>query len=142
MTLMPSVRNLLALCATSVLFVFARAEASAELSHDIAAQPLVQALNEFAAQTGLQVIYVSRIAANRVSKGAPSGLRAADAMQRLLADTGLHFEFLNDRAVRVFEGSRCALELDCAGPRSPAAVLAAEKSSEPHAPFDPLEEVI
>ncbi len=45
---MTSVRNLLAICATSGFLVFSRAEASAELSHDIAAQPLAQALSEFA----------------------------------------------------------------------------------------------
>ena len=45
---MTSVRNLLAICATSGFLVFSHAEASEELSHDIAAQPLAQALSEFA----------------------------------------------------------------------------------------------
>ena len=52
---MTSVRNLLAICATSGFLVFSHAEASEELSHDIAAQPLAQALSEFATQTGLQL---------------------------------------------------------------------------------------
>ena len=86
---MTSVRNLLAICATSGFLVFSRAEASEELSHDIAAQPLAQALSEFATQTGLQVVYVSGIAATQTSKRAPRGLPAADALQRLLAGTGL-----------------------------------------------------
>jgi len=90
---MTPVRHLLAICATSGLLVFSNAEASAELSHDIAAQPLAQALSEFATQTGLQVVYVSGIAATRLSQRAPRGLSAADALERLLADTGLRFEF-------------------------------------------------
>ncbi len=113
---MTSVRNLLAICATWGFLVFSHAEASEELSRDIAAQPLAQALSEFAAQTGLQLIYVSEIAATQVSKGAPRGLPAADALQRLLAGTGLRFEFLNDRTVRIFAGSSCALPSGCAGP--------------------------
>ena len=86
---MTPVRNLLAICATSGFLVFSRAEASEELSHDIAAQPLAQALSEFATQTGLQLVYVSGIAATQASKRAPRGLAAADALQRLLAGTGL-----------------------------------------------------
>ena len=139
---MTPVRNLLAICATSGFLVFSRAEASAELSHDIAAQPLAQALSEFATQTGLQVVYVSGIAATQTSKRAPRGLPAADALQRLLAGTGLRFEFLNDRTVRIFAGSSCALPSGCAGPPFGAAALAAERPSRPPSPDDPLEEVI
>ena len=139
---MTSVRSLLAICATSGFLVFSRAEASEELSHDIAAQPLAQALSEFATQTGLQLIYVSEIAATQASKGAPRGLPAADALQRLLAGTGLRFEFLNDRTVRIFAKSSCALPSSCAGPSFGAAALAAQSPSRPPSPDDPLEEVI
>jgi hypothetical protein len=72
---MTPVRNLLAICATSGFLVLSRAEASAELSHDIAAQPLAQALSEFATQTDLQVVYVSGIAATQTSKRATRGRR-------------------------------------------------------------------
>ena len=139
---MTPVRNLLAICATSGFFVFSRAEASADLSHDIPAQPLAQALSEFATQTGLQLVYVSGIAATRVAKRAPRGLTAADALQRLLAGTGLSFEFLNDRTVRIFVGSGCALPSGCAGPPFGAAALTAERPSRAPSPDDPLEEVI
>ena len=105
---MTSVRNLLAICATSSLLAFARAEAFEKLSHDIAAQPLTQALSEFANQTGLQLIYVSEIAAKQASNGASRGLAAPDALRRLLAGTGLHFELLNDRTVRIYAESSCA----------------------------------
>ena len=58
---MTPVRNLLAICATWGFLVVSRAEASAELLGDIAAQPLAQALSELAAQTGLQLVYVSEL---------------------------------------------------------------------------------
>ena len=139
---MTPVRNLLAICATSGLLVFSHAEASEELSHDIAAQPLAQALSEFATQTGLQLVYVSGIAATRVSKRAPRGLAAPDALRRLLAGTGLRFEFLNARTVRIFAESSCALRSGCVGPPFGAAALAPEHPSGPASPVDSLEEVI
>ena len=115
---MTPVRNLLAICASSGFLVFSPAEASEKLSHDIAAQPLAQALSEFATQTGLQVVYVSGIAATQTSNRAPRGLAAPDALQRLLEGTGLRFEFLNDRTVRIFSESSCTLPSACAGPPS------------------------
>ncbi len=139
---MTSVRNLLAICAASGFLAFSPAEASEELSRDIAAQPLAQALSEFATQTGLQLVYVSGVAATQDSKRAPRGLPPADALQRLLEDTGLRFEFLNDRTVRIFAGSSCALPSGCAGPPSGAAALAAERPPGPPSPHDRLEEVI
>ena len=139
---MTPVRNLLAICATSGLLVLSRTEASENLSHDIAAQPLAQALSEFATQTGLQVVYVSEIAATQASQGASRGMAAPDALQRLLADTGLRFEFLNDCTVRIFAGSSCALSAGCASPPIGAASAAPESPPEPPSPDDPLEEVI
>ena len=140
---MTSVRNLLAICATSGFLVFSRAEASEELSRDIAAQPLAQALSEFATQTGLQLVYVSEIAATRsLERRAPRCWRLLMRSQRLLADTGLRFEFLNDRTVRIFAASSCALPSGCAGPLVGAAALAAERPSGPPSSDDPLEEVI
>ena len=139
---MTPVRNLVAICATWGFLVFARAEASETLSHDIAAQPLSQALSEFAAQTGLQLVYVSGIAAHQVSKHASRGLSAADALQRLLAGSGLRFEFLNDRTVRIFAGTSCAVPSGCPDP--PAGTMAIEADSPPGRPSsdDLLEEVI
>ncbi len=64
---------------------------------------MASALAEFAQQTGLQVIYVSRLARTRTSKGARAGLVPAQALPALLEGTGLSFEFLNERTVRIFE---------------------------------------
>ncbi|HWV93222.1 MAG TPA: TonB-dependent receptor plug domain-containing protein, partial [Vicinamibacterales bacterium] len=135
-------RNLLAICASSGFLVFSPAEASEELSRDIAAQPLAQALSQFATQTDLQVVYVSGVVASQDSKGAPRGLPAAEALQRLLAGTGLRFEFLNARTVRIFEESSCVAPSDCAAASQGAAALAVASRSRPSSPDDPLEEVI
>ena len=139
---MTPVRNLLAICATSGFLVCSPAEASERLSHDIAAQPLAQALSEFATQADLQVVYVSGVVASQDSKGAPRGLPAAEALQRLLAGTGLRFEFLNARTVRIFEESSCVAPSGCAAASQGAAALAVARRSRPSSPDDPLEEVI
>jgi iron complex outermembrane receptor protein len=70
----------------------------------IAPQPLGQALAMFAKQTGLQVVYVSGTITGATSKGAPNGLTPTDTLIRLLEGTGLTFEFLNERTVRIFRG--------------------------------------
>jgi iron complex outermembrane recepter protein len=76
--------------------------ADALLSHEIGAQPLASALGEFAHQTGLQLAYVSDVLKNQKSKGSRAGVPVADALTALLDGTGLTFEFLNKRAVRIF----------------------------------------
>jgi len=84
----------------------------------IAAQPLSQALAEFAEQTGLQVVYVSHVIGGRQSNGVEPGLAPSDALARLLEGTGLKFEFLNPRTVRIFgesSGIRHPLRHDSSG---------------------------
>jgi outer membrane receptor protein involved in Fe transport len=78
------------------------AQTTSELTATIAPKPLVEALSEFSALTGLQVFYVSEIATQQVSKGASHGLPVRVALERLLDGTGLRFEFLNERSVRIF----------------------------------------
>jgi len=72
------------------------------LSADIGPRPLSEARAGFGRQTGLQLIYVSTIAEAVQSKGAPAGLTASAALAQLLEGTGLRFEFLNERTVRIF----------------------------------------
>jgi iron complex outermembrane receptor protein len=76
--------------------------ADTALAVGIAPQPLDAALSEFAHQTGLQLVYVSQVAQARASKGAHAGLSAADALTELLDGTGLSFQFVNARTVRIF----------------------------------------
>jgi iron complex outermembrane recepter protein len=72
------------------------------LTSAIRAQPLATALTEFAHATGLQLVYVSDVLRNQNSKGAPAAISTAEALNALLDGTGLTFEFLNPRAVRIF----------------------------------------
>jgi iron complex outermembrane recepter protein len=81
------------------------ARADQALQVAIPPQALAGALAEFAHQTGLQVIYVARLARSRESKGARAGQDPAEALPALLEGTGLSFEFLNERTVRIFEAT-------------------------------------
>jgi outer membrane receptor protein involved in Fe transport len=76
--------------------------ADALLPSAIRAQPLASALAEFAHQTGLQLVYMSDALQKQDSKGSRAGVPASEALVALLDGTGLTFEFLNDRAVRIF----------------------------------------
>jgi outer membrane receptor protein involved in Fe transport len=71
------------------------------LRTEISPQSLADALNDFTHQTGLQIVYVSEIVRDQHSQGAPAGLAPPAALNRLLAGTGLVFEFLNARTVRI-----------------------------------------
>jgi len=71
------------------------------LTADIPAQPLRQALEAFARQTGLQVVYVSAVVHDERSRAVPSGLSASNALGRLLEGTGLKFEYLTPRSVQI-----------------------------------------
>jgi outer membrane receptor protein involved in Fe transport len=90
------------LVGASVAVSASGAASTLRLSADIGPRPVAEALAAFGRQTGLQLIYVSTIAETQQSKGARAGLTASEALAQLLDGTGLAFEFLNDRTVRVF----------------------------------------
>lgn len=89
------------------------------LAQSIPPQPLSDALWSFARQTGLQLSYVSSITANKMTRGAAAHLAPREALAALLDGTGIRFEFLNARMVRLY--------VDDAHPPSPP----------PGAPVDP-----
>jgi iron complex outermembrane recepter protein len=74
------------------------------LAADIPAQPLAQALAAFGHQTGLQLIYVSSVIDSQKSQAVAAGLKADEALARLLQGTGLRFEHLTPRSIRIFAG--------------------------------------
>jgi iron complex outermembrane recepter protein len=78
------------------------------LSAEIPPQPLARALTAFTEQTGLQLIYVSALAKGRTSRAVAAGQSPRAALGSLLEGTGLDFEFLNDRTVKLFEQPRLA----------------------------------
>ena len=95
----------LPICASAALLdtapALAQSVAAVTLTADIPTQPLAQALSQFAQQTGLQLVYVSEIVRGRKSRAVSAGLSAEDALAIILQGTGLHFEFLTARTVRI-----------------------------------------
>ncbi len=74
---------------------------ASSLSEGISPQPLAKALDAFAAQTGLQLVYRPEIAAGLKTRGAQAGKSVQDTLLELLRETGLTFEFVNDRTVTI-----------------------------------------
>jgi outer membrane receptor protein involved in Fe transport len=102
------------------------------LSASIDAQPLAEALAAFTQQSGLQLVYVSALADNRRSQPVAAGLSPTAALTQLLAGTGLRFEFLSDRTVRIFAVSPDAPENDSSAARTALeeVLVTAEKREE------------
>jgi len=96
--------------------------ADTPLSVGIPAQTVDAALAEFARLTGLQLVYLSNLTQARASQGARAGVSASVALTELLEGTGLSFQFLNDRTVRIFEVE----------PVSPAALPKTASAAKPH----------
>lgn len=111
-----SLRGVSLLC---VLSWFA-APAGYALDVAIAPQPVAEALQLFARESGLQLVYVSEIAESRMSPGARKGLSDAQTLTRLLQRTGLRYEFINDRTVLISATARSQARPQPAGVR-PAA---------------------
>lgn len=118
---MTSMRISLVLCAAWALAVAPAAAGQSRTQAGIASQPLAQALSEFADQTGLQLVYVSGVVASLTSKAVPAGMPPADALARMLRGSGLRFEFLNARTVRIFSASADATAGATARPSQRAA---------------------
>lgn len=74
---------------------------AAVFTFDIPAQSLASALELFAEQSGLQVVYAGN-AGSGVQSGAVSGqMGAATALQQLLAPTAYTHEFINAKTVAI-----------------------------------------
>jgi outer membrane receptor protein involved in Fe transport len=98
----------LSVCAPSVLMgaatAFAQSVELTSLAADIPAQSLAPALKAFARQTGLQLIYVSDVVRDHTSRAVPAGLRAHEALSRMLEGTGLSFEYLTAGSIHILAG--------------------------------------
>jgi len=87
--------------ATAALGAAVAEEAQANtLSTTIAPMPLNRALEQYAKQTGLQVVYVSATATGVKSSGAAAGLTRDAALRALLSGTGLQSRFIDSNTVR------------------------------------------
>src|SRR5580658_6307378 len=95
----------LSICAPLAIFespaVLAQTFEPKALSADIPAQPLAQALAELGRQTGLQFVYVSGVVDRQRSHAVSAGLGAQEALARVLEGTGLKFEHLTPRSIRI-----------------------------------------
>jgi outer membrane receptor protein involved in Fe transport len=104
-TLVSAVLRALSICAPAALAGAPATQPQAieipALTADIPAQPLAQALEAFARQTGLQLVYVSEVVRDQRSRAVTSGLGASNALGRLLEGTGLKFEYLTPHSVHV-----------------------------------------
>jgi len=126
-TVVSGVLRGLSLCAPLALLgsppTPARSYEPTSLAADIPAQPIAQALAAFARQTGLQLVYVSSVIREQKSRAVVAGLQADEALARLLQGTGLRFEHLTPRSIRIFAGV-------VAPPETTARVLTSEDRDE------------
>lgn len=116
----------------------AAARADTVLAIAIPAQPLDAALGEFAHQTGLQLVYLSQVTHLQGSKGSRAGISPPAALTELLEGTGLSFQFLNERTVRIFASPTATPAAES------IAIAAASSQSARHHPLpgpDVLDEV-
>ncbi|WP_412066683.1 TonB-dependent siderophore receptor [Rhizobium sp. SYY.PMSO] len=82
--------------------VFAQAaEKTGRVSYDIAPQPLSQALVQFSKVTGVQLFFNADLARGLSSKGARGALTRAEALERILAGSGLVYHFTNPTTVTI-----------------------------------------
>jgi iron complex outermembrane receptor protein len=95
------VRNIVRSCLVlGAIALVSSAWAVAEgLPRPLPPQALADALDSFAKYTGLQVVYRAELTNGLQSKGAEAGLSAEQALRAILRDTGLSFQFVNERTV-------------------------------------------
>ncbi len=100
-----AVLRTLAVCAPAAIATVHGSTAAASEPPSIAAaipaQSLARALEAFARQTGLQLVYVSGVVRHQTSHAVSAGLGAEEALKQLLRGTGLEFEYLTPHSVRI-----------------------------------------
>src|SRR5262245_27448310 len=118
---MISLRDVLAACMMCNFFAAPAAQSQpvAVLQADIAPQPLAQALLAFSRELGLQFAYEADIAVTLRSGGAGAGQSTLDALTQLLKGTGLTFEFINERTVRIYAAPLSPPPVPSPGPTGP-----------------------
>lgn len=98
---------LLVACAAAV---FASAAAVAQntgqsRAFNIPPQPLASALRQLAAESGLQIAFTTEDVGNLQSKGVQGSMSARQALSRLLAGTGVSFQFTGQSTVALRRGN-------------------------------------
>jgi hypothetical protein len=67
----------------------------------ILAEPLGDALNDLAQQTGLQILFSSELVAGLHAPEVKGSLTADAALRKILLNSGLRFEFVNPHTVTI-----------------------------------------
>src|SRR6267154_175561 len=70
-------------------------------SVSIPAEPLGDALNELAQQTGLQILFSSELVARVRAPQVKGSLSADEALRKILSNSGLRYEFVNPRTIAI-----------------------------------------
>ena len=109
-----------------------------EADFSIAAQPVSQALREYAQQSGDQIVFYSDVGRGRESTPVQGTFTRQEALQRLLLDTGLKSERVNSKTVAISaaaaraqgssQGTPDAASLHLAQPSERAAPAAAPRN--------------
>ena len=92
-------------CCLAAAFASAPSLASAgEPVHqfNIKAQSLAAALLDFSRQADEQIVGASEVIGAQQTKGVAGKFATREALERLLAGSGLRFEFVNDRTIRIY----------------------------------------
>src|SRR5688572_13343132 len=100
--LMRTVRTLV-LTAVAVALCGIAAAQTIRVAVNVKPQPMRAALKDLGAQAGVQILFrVEDVApGGKAAPGVSGELSVQEALDRLLADTGLKYEFVNERTVRV-----------------------------------------
>lgn len=99
-------------------------------NNGIEAQPLAEAIQEFVAESGLQVVYESELADGKFSKGAAPTNSNEETLDQLLASTGVEYVFLNDNTVALQEaGVESGDALEKSQPASKQTLMARNQAS-------------
>jgi outer-membrane receptor for ferric coprogen and ferric-rhodotorulic acid len=127
----------------------ARSEEAAKYKLHIASQPLDTALQEFARQSGIQIVFFSKLTEGQHSPALEGEYTVDAAMETLLSGSRLTFRVLNPRTLQIAEKS------DATGERKEGTAAAVAPSATPNRKLDtdrnaahsnplenPLEEVV
>jgi iron complex outermembrane recepter protein len=126
-------RTILALSATLALIGTTSAQESPIrlAAFNIEAQPLEDALNEFAQQANCQLLFQSDVVAKRTAPPLEGRLAPEAALRVLLQDSGLEYQFINTKTVAIRTAHAAAQPTDNRVSADTSATAAAEKSERP-----------
>lgn len=118
------------LCVASALTAAAPAAAQTlEANFSIPAQPLPRALISYGDQAGVAIAAPRELTARLTSRAVAGRMTSAEALRQLLVGTGLSFEFIDARTVRVFreQGAEPIAASDAVSSEAQEIIVTAQK---------------